>query len=53
MGLFRNTPSHRDVSGQQAPATGGSACCQATIVDRQTLLTGRVYRACVNCGAEV
>jgi hypothetical protein len=46
-------PSHLRVSSRQAPATGGSPCCQANIVDRQAMMTGRVYRACAECGAEV
>lgn len=41
------------VSSQQAPATGGSPCCGANIVDRQTLATARIYRACAQCGQKV
>lgn len=54
-GIFTGnyTPSHTGVSSQQAPATGGSPCCRANIVDRQTLGTARVYRACEDCGGEV
>jgi hypothetical protein len=46
-------PSHLGVSGQQAPKTGGSPCCQANIIDRQTMATAKVYRACANCGKAV
>lgn len=51
--LFGTPHSHLGVSSQQAPATGGSPCCGANIIDRQTLVTGSVYRACQNCGEEV
>lgn len=51
--LFGTPQSHLQVSGQQAPATGGSPCCQATVIDRQTLVSGKVYRACASCGKAV
>lgn len=47
------TVSHLGISSQQAPETGGSPCCQANIVDRQTLLSSEVYRACGRCGKRV
>jgi hypothetical protein len=43
----------RGISDQQAPATGGSPCCGANIVDAQTLMTARIYRACAQCGRGV
>lgn len=48
------TPSKANtgVSSEQAPKTGGSPCCGAPIVDAQTLLTARTYRACAHCGSE-
>lgn len=49
------TPSKSDtgLSSEQAPKTGGSPCCGANIVDAQTLMTARTYRACASCGAAV
>jgi hypothetical protein len=49
------TPAKADkgVSNEQAPATGGSPCCQANIHDAQSLWTARTYRACGACGREV
>jgi hypothetical protein len=46
-------PADRGISKEQAPATGGSPCCGANIVDAQTLMTARTYRACARCGSEV
>lgn len=47
------SPPSLGISSQQATATGGSPCCGANIVDRQTLVSGAVYRACADCGRPV
>lgn len=51
--LFGTPHSHLGISSQQAPATGGSPCCGANIIDRQRLFSGGIYRACADCGEEV
>lgn len=47
------TVEHLGVSRQQAPATEGSPCCRANIVDRQKLWGGSIYRGCAHCGNPV
>lgn len=46
-----NAPSNP--SENRSAGSGGTACCGSYLVDMQTLITGRVYQVCAQCGKKV